>query len=85
MSGMSLPSVHPTAAPVLKLNILVVDDSLPILKMSSMMLRKQGHTIATAENGAEALQLMSAQKMTSVNVILKPNSEDTQSPTHVLR
>ncbi len=42
------------------LNILLVDDSLSIVKMSGMMLRRQGHTVTVAENGAEALQLMSA-------------------------
>ncbi len=38
-----------------QLNILLVDDSLSILKMSSMMLRRQGHNISTAENGAIAV------------------------------
>jgi CheY-like chemotaxis protein len=56
---MSPVSQHSTRV-LNKLNILVVDDSLSILKMSSMMLRRQGHTVSTAENGAEALQLMAA-------------------------
>lgn len=41
-----------------KLNILLVDDSMTILKMSSMILRKHGHTVVAVENGAEALQLI---------------------------
>ncbi len=32
-----------------------MDDSISILKMTSMMLKRQGHTITQAENGAEAL------------------------------
>jgi CheY-like chemotaxis protein len=43
-----------------KLNILLVDDSLSILKMSSMMLRRQGHSVSTAENGAVALDMVSS-------------------------
>lgn len=39
-----------------KLEILIVDDAPSILKMSSMMLRRQGHEIFTAENGEIALK-----------------------------
>lgn len=42
------------------LRILVVDDSLPIRKMCSMILKQQHHTVTTAMNGKEALQLMTA-------------------------
>ncbi len=38
------------------LEILIVDDSPAILKMSSMMLKRQGHQIWTAENGEIALK-----------------------------
>jgi CheY-like chemotaxis protein len=38
------------------LHILLVDDSPPILKMSSLMLKKLGHCVVTAENGAIALK-----------------------------
>lgn len=37
------------------LSILLVDDALSILKMTSMVLRKQSHTVTTAENGQEAV------------------------------
>ncbi len=40
------------------LNILLVDDAPTILKMTSMMLRKLGHTIAIAENGEEAVNMV---------------------------
>eukprot|EP01040_Poterioochromonas_malhamensis_P005104 gene5104-biopygen857 len=38
--------------------ILIVDDAPSILKMSSMMLKRQGHEIWTAENGEIALKRM---------------------------
>jgi len=41
---------HPTS-----LNILLVDDSVPILKTLGMALKKMGHSVQTACNGAEAL------------------------------
>lgn len=39
-----------------RLKVLLVDDSLSILKMTKMMLSKQGHQIISAENGAEAFE-----------------------------
>eukprot|EP01034_Spumella_vulgaris_P047356 gene47356-biopygen13482 len=38
------------------LKILLVDDTLSIQKMTSMLLKKQGHTVTIAENGVEALE-----------------------------
>ncbi len=43
------------------LNILIVDDSPSILKMSSMMLRRQGHSMCLAENGEIALKKIEEQ------------------------
>jgi CheY-like chemotaxis protein len=43
------------------LNILVVDDSPAILKMSSRMLRQLGHRVTTAVNGADAVQKINAE------------------------
>lgn len=43
-----------------KLKILVVDDSPTILKMISMMLKREKHDVITATNGAEALHHMEA-------------------------
>ena len=40
------------------LRILLVDDSPTILKMSSLMLKKLGHHVRTAENGAIAVKLI---------------------------
>eukprot|EP00981_Chlorochromonas_danica_P013785 scaffold6852_cov215-Ochromonas_danica.AAC.22 len=37
------------------MDILLVDDSAPIVKMTSMMLRKHRHNVTTATNGAEAI------------------------------
>ena len=39
-------------------NILLVDDSFSILKLSGNMLRKQGHTVTEALNGSEALSIL---------------------------
>ena len=49
-SGSTSPSTS------LKLHVLLVDDSVPIQKMSSMILRRRGHTVQIAENGADALE-----------------------------
>jgi CheY-like chemotaxis protein/signal transduction histidine kinase len=43
-----------------KLKILVVDDSLPIRKICSVILNQNGHFVETASNGKEALQKMVA-------------------------
>ena len=40
------------------LNILLVDDSISVMKTTRMMLTKQGHTVDTAVNGADALEKM---------------------------
>lgn len=40
------------------LDILLVDDSISILKITSTMLRRHGHIVTEVENGAEALELM---------------------------
>ncbi len=39
-------------------SVLVVDDSPPILKMCSLMLKRLGHIVATAENGAIAVKMV---------------------------
>jgi CheY-like chemotaxis protein len=62
MDGNTPQSVNVDA----KLNILLVDDSLSILKMSSMMLRRQGHSVSTAENGAIAVDMMDTATSTQV-------------------
>jgi CheY-like chemotaxis protein len=43
------------------MEILLVDDSPSIIKMVSMMLRRQGHLITIAENGDIALQMLQKQ------------------------
>ncbi len=56
-----------------QLDVLIVDDSLSILKMTSMMLRKLGHTITTAENGEIAVNTIEERwklKHESFDVIL---------------
>jgi len=46
------------AASLEKLSILLVDDSLSILKMTTMMLKRSGHKVEQADNGAEGLDLI---------------------------
>ena len=52
----STASAPNAAAPLEHMNVLLVDDAISILKMTSMMLKRQGHIITQAENGAEALE-----------------------------
>ncbi|RYG69339.1 response regulator [archaeon] len=54
VGGVDHDSTRSAAAP--KLQILVVDDSPAIVKMTSMMLRQLGHFIVIAENGDVALK-----------------------------
>jgi CheY-like chemotaxis protein len=62
-SGSPSVALSPSPSNYLKpkqrsLNILIVDDSPSILKMSGMLLKKQGHIIQTAQNGEIALQCL---------------------------
>jgi CheY-like chemotaxis protein len=43
------------------MSILLVDDSPPILKMSTLMLKRLGHSVDTAENGAVAVKKVEEQ------------------------
>ena len=44
----------------LRLSVLVIDDSLPIVKMTQMSLEKAGHVVDSAKNGKLGLELMKA-------------------------
>ncbi len=54
-SGKFDPLVNLPSVPVKSLNVLLVDDAMSIIKMTSMLLKRNGHTVTVAENGAEAL------------------------------
>ena len=54
------PPPSPRAVTTRALRVLVVDDAPTILKMTTMLLRRKGHTIEQAVNGAEALEMMTA-------------------------
>lgn len=56
VDSVSVVEPAPKSNPCLR--VLVVDDSISILKMSSMMLRRKGYFVANAENGMEALDEM---------------------------
>ena len=54
-SARSPSTRHLAGLPQAPLNILLVDDSISVMKTTRMMLTKQGHTVDTAVNGADAL------------------------------
>ena len=53
-ASVSTATTNASATP--GLNILLVDDSLSILKMTGTLFRKHGHTVTEAMDGAEALR-----------------------------
>ncbi len=55
----TLPGVSTPADNQSGYNILLVDDSPTIIKMSSLMLKRLGHSVTVAENGAIAVKLVS--------------------------
>jgi two-component system, sensor histidine kinase and response regulator len=46
-----------------KLNILVVDDMIPIVDMMEIVLERRGHTVYTASSGLEALDILREHKV----------------------
>jgi CheY-like chemotaxis protein/signal transduction histidine kinase len=52
----AIPGAPKIEAP--KLSILLVDDTLSILKMTTMMLKRGGHKVEQADNGAVALEII---------------------------
>lgn len=66
-SGIGCVSMNPTCE---SLKILLVDDSISILKMTGVMLRRQGHTVTEAVNGAEALDMLVSGGVGRYDVVL---------------
>eukprot|EP01038_Epipyxis_sp_PR26KG_P007420 gene7420-10112_t len=62
-----------------KLNILIVDDSIPIQKMTASLLKHAGHTVDIVENGALALEKVS--NCINQNQKINFNDENTSSTT----
>ena len=58
--------------PVPPLRILVVDDSPTIVKMTTMVLRRGGHAVDAAENGAVALDMIIARMQQQQGVAGQP-------------
>lgn len=58
LSGTHLGRLHAIGSSKRSLNILVVDDSAPIVKMTTVMLKRQGHKVSSAENGAVAVDMI---------------------------
>jgi CheY-like chemotaxis protein len=59
------PSISPAVSmltdPQRKFTVLLVDDSLPIVKMIMMMLTQKGHSVQSAVNGEIALSMLQKQ------------------------
>jgi CheY-like chemotaxis protein len=62
----------------MKLDILLVDDSISILKMTSMLLKRQGYIVDEAENGMEALNKITLRR--SMNKLYDVVLMDFQMP-----
>jgi CheY-like chemotaxis protein len=58
------------------LNILLVEDTLSIQKMTKMLLKKQGHIVTVAENGVEALELIMVRYEEAQSGVLVPQMFD---------
>ncbi len=58
------------------LNILLVEDTLSIQKMTRMLLQKQCHTVTVAENGVEALDLITTRYKEAQSGLLEPQMFD---------
>eukprot|EP00598_Pedospumella_elongata_P016119 CAMPEP_0185012522 /NCGR_PEP_ID=MMETSP1098-20130426/98342_1 /TAXON_ID=89044 /ORGANISM="Spumella elongata, Strain CCAP 955/1" /LENGTH=736 /DNA_ID=CAMNT_0027541585 /DNA_START=130 /DNA_END=2340 /DNA_ORIENTATION=+ len=61
------PSCHVPQGPF---NVLVVDDAPLIVKMTTMLLQRKGHTVQHAVNGADALQKLHIDSGTTSCIIL---------------
>ena len=83
MESISLPSIHTPNTQILfdrPLQILVVDDSPPVLKLTSLSLRKRGHVVKTAENGKIAVEIFE-EEMKKYHAHLMTISSDTVPTT----
>jgi CheY-like chemotaxis protein len=70
-------SFSPSTARLDTLEVLVVDDSAVITKMVTMLLQRQGHRVLVAENGLEAVQLISnylRHKVSVEKISVEPDS-----------
>lgn len=50
-------NIEAALSPLKRLRVLVVDDSMPIVKMLKIMLERNGYEVTTAANGFEAVEL----------------------------
>lgn len=50
-------NIEAALSPLKRLRVLVVDDSMPIVKMLKIMLERNGYEVTTAGNGFEAVEL----------------------------
>ena len=62
------------------LNILLVDDSFTILKMTTNMLTRKKHSVTTAENGVEAFEKVATQRACNNGMVFDVVLMDLQMP-----
>jgi CheY-like chemotaxis protein len=68
-----LPPIAPQSR---GLNILLAEDTLSIQKMTKMLLQRQGHVVTVAENGVEALELITVKYEEAQRCALVPQMFD---------
>ena len=75
--------VRSRAAPQLKLhlNILLVDDSMLVLKLTSNLLRQRGHNVTVATNGLEAYELYHCSVLEGGTSSSNPPGFNTSQPS----
>lgn len=56
------PLNSPSRPSLKNMNILVVDDSVCVLKLTTITLGRAGHTVTKAENGQECLDILAKNK-----------------------
>eukprot|EP00981_Chlorochromonas_danica_P015112 scaffold10587_cov199-Ochromonas_danica.AAC.1 len=62
-----------------RLHILLVDDTPSVMKMTSMLLRRQGFEVTSAENGAIALDLIQANLDQQINALQQQQQQQQQA------
>ena len=61
-------------------NILVIDDEAPMRRFVAMSLRKQGHAVAEAADGAEALHILAERRIDLVITdLLMPETDGIET------
>ncbi|HKF74484.1 MAG TPA: response regulator [Stellaceae bacterium] len=61
-------------------NILVIDDEVPVRRLVALALERQGHAVAEASDGAEALRILAARAIDLVITdLLMPETDGIET------